>query len=409
MNIINKSLKTKKPELLAPAGDITMLNAALNNGADAVYFGVENLNMRAKARNFKIDNLSETVSHIHAHNAKAYLTVNTIVYEDEVLEIYPLLENAKNSNIDMIIAWDMGVIKAANEINIPLCISTQASVANSKAALFYKELGAKRIVPARECSLEQMIEIKNNADVEIEAFIHGAMCVAVSGRCFMSHSVFDKSANRGECIQNCRREYKIIDTDGESEFILGEDYVLSPKDLCTVDFIDNLIDAGIDSFKIEGRKRSPEYVAKVSSIYRNAIDSYFENSLTQDKKYRFYDELSSVYNRGFSSGFYGDVPGSKDFAEKYGSISEFKKVYAGKVLNYFQKSEIVHAVLEAAEIELNDDIYIIGESTGVVSTKIHSLFVNDVLQERASKKSEITFPSPQKVRKGDKLYKVVKK
>ena len=269
--------RTKKPELLAPAGDWKMLVTAVKSGADAVYLGIEKLNMRAKAENFRLDELSEIVDYCRQRNVDTHLTLNTIVYEEELSDLEKIISTAKNAGVDLIICWDMSVIQKCKKFEIPFCISTQASISNSASANYYKQLGAKRIVLARECTLENIIDIKRNTNIEIETFIHGAMCIAVSGRCLLSHQMFGKSANRGECIQPCRREFEIRDKDEDKSLIIGDDYVLSPNDLSTIDFIDKLIDAGIDSFKIEGRKRSPEYIAKVVSTYRKAIDAYPED------------------------------------------------------------------------------------------------------------------------------------
>src|SRR4030042_802507 len=296
--------KNKKPELAAPAGDWKMLTAAIKSGANAVYFGIDKLNMRAKAENFKLVELPEIVNICKKNNVSTHLTLNTMVYEHELDELKNIITSAKEVGIDMIICWDMSVIKKCVEYNLPFCVSTQASISNSHAAGFYKKLGAKRIVLARECTLEQIIEIKKNTNIEIETFIHGAMCIAESGRCLLSHEVFGKSANRGECLQPCRREYSIVDIEEKHSLIIGESYVLSPTDLCTIDFIDKLIGAGIDAFKIEGRKRSPEYIAKVVAAYREALDLYFENKLSSEAKAGLIKKLSEVYNRGFSSGFY---------------------------------------------------------------------------------------------------------
>src|SRR3990172_7634498 len=272
----------KKPELMAPAGNWTMLHAVVKAGADAVYFGSDELNMRAKAKNFQIENLPEIIEYCKTKSVKTYLTINTIIYESEQDQVYELIAKAKAAGIDMIICWDLSVIEKCNKLNMPFAVSTQASVSNSASAEMYKKLGAKRVVFARECFLEDIKKIKTKVDIEIEAFVHGAMCIAVSGRCFMSHEMFGKSANRGECIQPCRREYEIVDKSTDKSLILGEDYVLSPEDLCSIEFIDQLIEAGIDSFKIEGRKRSPEYASKVVSVYRKAIDLYYENKLTKE-------------------------------------------------------------------------------------------------------------------------------
>ena len=401
--------KIKKPELLAPAGNWTMLTAAVNNGADAVYLGVENLNMRAKSKNFKIAELTEIVSFCKEHNVDVHLTVNTIVYQNELDELDDLILEAKKAGVRFVICWDAAVINKCKKYEMPFCISTQASISNSESAQFYKDLGAERIVLARELSLEQIKEIKTKVDIEIEAFIHGAMCVAISGRCFMSHELFNKSANRGECIQPCRREYEVIDTDSGEKLILGSDYIMSPKDLNTLEFIDQLIEAGIDSFKIEGRKRSPEYAAKVISVYRKAIDLYFENNLTSEIKHQMIEELGEVYNRGFSKGFYFDEPDANDFATEYGSVGKTKKIYAGKVLNYYSKNKIAHIKLEAENLSLGDKIYIMGNSSGLVELDLKSIVKDEKEILEAVKGDEITFVCDKKVRPKDQVYKVVER
>ena len=394
---------------MAPAGDWTMLRTAVNSGADAVYFGIDQLNMRAKAKNFKVEELNEIVSYCRENNVKTYLTLNTIIYENEVNLAEKLVNEAKIAAVDMIICWDLSVINICRKYQMPFAVSTQASISNSSSAKLYKELGAKRIVLARECKLEDIKKIRKEIDIEIEAFIHGAMCIAVSGRCFMSHELFDKSANRGECIQPCRREYEVKDTQTGNEMILGEDYVMSPKDLCTIEFIDELIEAGIDSLKIEGRKRSPEYVATVVKAYRKAIDLFFEGKLTEEIKKELKEKLNRVYNRGFSNGFYFDTPSTEEFTDGYGNKSPEKKMYVGKVLNYFKNKRIGHLKIETGDINLNDKLYVIGETTGVVELNIVSIFSDDVNVNQASKGEEITFPCNALIRTRDKVYKIVGK
>ena len=397
----------KKPELLAPAGNWTMLNAAIEAGADAVYFGVKTLNMRAAANNFDLLDLPKIVEHCKEHNVQTHLTLNTIVFEEELIELDNIVRAAKDSGIDMIICWDMSVIQKCIEYEMPFCISTQASVSNSATVRFYERLGAKRIVLARECTLDKIKEIKSKSNIEIETFVHGAMCIAVSGRCFMSHEVFGKSANRGECLQPCRREYQITDSDEKFELQLGEDYVLSPKDLCCIEFLDKLIESGIDAFKIEGRKRSPEYIAIVVSTYRQAMDLYYENKLTSDVKQELVDRLKKVYNRGFSPGFYFGKPGSESYAKTYGSMATTRKVYIGKVLNYYKKSEVAFIRLEADELKAGDSIYIIGSTTGVVELKIEKMMQDEKLLTDVSKGNDITILCQERVRQYDKVYKIV--
>lgn len=396
-----------KPELLAPAGNWEMLVTAVNAGADAIYFGVDILNMRANAKNFTIDELKEITEYCREHNVDAHLTVNSIVYNDELQQLDELIRRAKESGVALVICWDMSVIDMCLKYDMPFCISTQASVSNSASLNMYKKLGAKRVVLARECTLDKIREIKASADIEIEAFVHGAMCVAVSGRCFMSHDAFGKSANRGECIQPCRREYEIYDTDGDSSFLIGQDYVMSPKDLCSIKFIDQLIDAGIDSFKIEGRKRSSEYIAKVISTYRKAIDLHFDGGLTDEIKEEMYTELQKVYNRGFSDGFYFGTPGAENFTDKYGSSATTRKTYAGKVLNYFTNKKVAHVKLESAGLKDNETVLIIGNKTGCIETTVNNMLKGGKGIDEAAKGDDVTFVCEEDIRPRDKVYKII--
>jgi len=393
-----------KPELMAPAGDWMMLRAAVSNGADAVYFGLDKLNMRAKAANFSVEELPEIISFCKEHKVKTYLTLNTIVFEEELSELEEIIIAAKQNGVDRIICSDLAVADLCHKHQFPFCISTQSSISNSLAADVYKRMGAVRIVLARECSLQEIKNIRSKTDLEIEAFVHGAMCIAVSGRCFMSHHLFGKSANRGECIQPCRREYEVFDPAIGKSLIMGEDYVMSPKDLCTIEFIDQLIEAGIDSFKIEGRKRAPEYVAKAVSVYRQAIDLYFEGKLTDEKKKELLTELEKVYNRGFSSGFYFDVPSSNEYAGVEGSKATTRKSYVGKVLNYYKEIQVAHILLESGKIKIEDELLIMGETTGVLDIKLEKFSVNDIENSIASRGDEITLKVPSLVRRNDKVY-----
>jgi putative protease len=394
----------KKTELMSPAGDKTMLTAVVKSGADAVYFGVDKLNMRSKASNFKVEELPGIVSYCKKHNVKTYLTLNTIIFEEELDEVEEIIFAAKKSGINRVICWDLAVAEKCREHKIPFCISTQASVSNSSSANFYKSIGASRIVLARECSLEEIKKIRKNTGLEIEAFIHGAMCIAVSGRCFMSHHLFDKSANRGECIQPCRREYEVFDPVINKSMMIGDDYVLSAKDLCSIEFIDRLIEAGINAFKIEGRKRSSEYAAKVTSVYRRAIDLYYDKKLTAEIKKEFFKELEEVYNRGFSSGFYFGKPSSEDYADIYGSKATSRRVYIGKVLNYYKRSKIAYIKLESGNLKIKDKLIITGPTTGVVNIKLEKILLEEELINIASKDDKITFPCSDPVRHNDSVY-----
>jgi len=389
---------------MAPAGDWTMLRAAVSNGADAVYFGLDKLNMRAKAANFTVDQLPEIISFCKEHKVLTYLTLNTIVFEEELEELEEIIIAAKKNEVDRIICSDLAVADLCYKYEFPFCISTQSSISNSLAADVYKRMGAVRIVLARECSLDEIKKIRAKTDLEIEAFVHGAMCIAVSGRCFMSHHLFGKSANRGECIQPCRREYEIYDPAIDKSLVIGEDYIMSPKDLCTIEFIDQLIETGIDSFKIEGRKRAPEYVAKAVSVYRQAIDLYFEGNLTKEKKKELLTELEKVYNRGFSSGFYFDIPSSEEYAGVEGSKATTRKSYVGKILNYYKEIEVAHILMESGQLKTDDEILIMGETTGVLDIKLEKFSVNDKENSIANRGDEITLKVPSLVRRNDKVY-----
>lgn len=404
---MNEKIQIKKPELLAPAGNWAMLNTAIKSGANAIYFGVKQLNMRAAAGNFDISELGEIVKQCSENNVKAHLTLNTIVYENELDELDEIIRSAKQAGVELIICWDMSVIQKCLEHQMPFCISTQASISNSASIKFYQNLGAARVVLARECTLDKIRDIKSKSKIEIETFVHGAMCVAVSGRCFMSHELFGKSANRGECLQPCRREFEVIDKDQSGSLVLGEDYVMSPKDLCTIEILDKLIEAGIDSFKIEGRKRAPEYIAKVVSTYRQAIDLYFDGKLTLEIKKQFVEELQKVYNRGFSTGFYLGSPSINDFANIYGSAATTKKSYIGKVVNYYKKSNVVSVKLEADTMSVGETIYIIGNTTGTIELKIDNLMLDEKELTTGEKGTEITFKCSELVRPNDRIYKIV--
>ncbi len=396
--------RKNKIELMAPAGDWTMLRAAVTNGADAVYFGLDKLNMRAKAANFTVEQLPEIISFCKDHKILTYLTLNTIVFEEELKELEEIIIAAKQNGVYRIICSDLAVADLCYKYEFPFCISTQSSISNSLAADVYKRMGAVRIVMARECSLDEIKKIRAKTDLEIEAFVHGAMCIAVSGRCFMSHHLFNKSANRGECVQPCRREFEVYDPSIGKSLVVGEDYIMSPQDLCTIEFVDQLIEAGIDSFKIEGRKRAPEYVAKAVSVYRQAIDLYFENKLTAVKKKELLTELEKVYNRGFSSGFYFDVPSSNAYAGVEGSKATTRKSYVGKVLNYYKEIEVAHILMESGEIKIGDNILIMGETTGVLDIKLEKLTVNDKENSIANRGDEITLKVLSLVRRNDKVY-----
>jgi len=387
----------KKLELLAPIGNFPMLVAAVNAGADAVYFGLKEFSMRAGARNFEIKDLEKIrgICNSSPRKVKMYLTINTIIYDKELSKVETTISKVKGK-IDAIICWDLGVVNLCKKYKISFFISTQASVANKEAAKFYKKLGAKRIILARELDLNQIKEISKVIDVE--CFIHGAMCVAVSGRCFTSQFLFNKSANRGECLQPCRRSYIIKDKQEAYELELDNDKVMSAKDLCTLPFIEKIKKAGVISFKIEGRNRDPRYVDAVVRVYRKALDK----NLSQEEINKGVEELNSVYNRGFSSGFYLGLPTEKDFATVEHSAAKTKKHLVGKVLHYLPKINVA-LIGVVSEFSVGDKIVVIGEKTGVLNSKIQRIEINNKSVEKTKKGDEVGIKLPV-VRKNDEIY-----
>lgn len=377
-------MKKSKYELLAPAGDFSMLSAAVKAGADSVYFGLQEFNMRAGAKNFKFSDLPKIreICNSSSRKVKMYLTLNTIIYSDELKKLEELIKKVKGK-VDAVICWDLSVIELCKKYKIPFHISTQASISNSSSVEFYKKLGAERIVLARELNLEQIKEIIKKVNIEVETFIHGAMCVSESGRCFTSQFLFNKSANRGECLQPCRRTYFIKDLEG-NELNLECNKVLSAKDLCTLPFIEKLKSAGIKYFKIEGRTRDARYVDVVVRAYRQALDK----KLTKQEIEKSLNKLKTVYNRGFSSGFYLGLPTPDDFAKIEHSAATEKKVFVGKVKHYYDKIGVA-VVKVSFEFKVGDEVVIIGEKTGSIRTKIESMEINHKKVEVAKKGDEV--------------------
>lgn len=397
--------KRHKPELLAPAGNYEMLAAAIEAGADAVYFGIAGFNMRATAKNFKLDELTSIVVQCHGHGIRAYLTLNTIIYQEEIPLVKKILKKASEAGIDAVICWDFAVISEAKRLGLEIHISTQASISNAEAANFYRSIGASRCVLARECSLEQIKSIRRNTTLELEVFIHGAMCVSVSGRCFLSQFLYGRSANRGDCLQPCRRAYDtylIKDKQEGKELILGNDYILSPEDLCTLPFLDKLIPLA-DSFKIEGRARNAEYVYTVVKIYREAISAIRENRFTDELKNASLNELKKVYNRGFSSGFYLGKP-VDSFTKKPNSQATKRKLILGKVTNYFKRQSVAEIKVTANSVSLGDEILIIGPTTGVVHEEVSSIEKEYNPVETASKGETVGIKISRIVRRNDSVF-----
>jgi putative protease len=404
-------------ELMAPAGNFESLQAALDNGADSVYFGVEQLNMRARASvNFTMEDLPEIARRCETKNVRTYLTLNTIIYDHDLSVVKTLLAKAKAANITAVIASDQAVIAMARTIGMEVHISTQLNITNIETIKFYS-LFADTMVLSRELSLRQVKKITEQIEkeqikgpsgnlVEIEIFGHGALCMAVSGKCYLSLHSHNSSANRGACKQNCRKKYTVIDQESGFEIELDNEYMMSPKDLCTIDFLDQVIDSGIQVLKIEGRGRAPEYVATVIKTYREAIDSFYEGTFTQEKIAGWMEDLNTVYNRGFWSGYYlGQELG--EWSDVSGSMATQKKVYIGKGTHYFPKANIGEFKIEAYDIKTGDTILITGPNTGAQEMIIESMFVNDVASDKATKGDLCTFKIPFRIRMSDKLYKIV--
>ena len=393
-------------ELLAPVRDEVSFAAAISAGADAVYFGLGHLNMRLNSKGIEVEQLANIVSKAHQQNKKAYVTLNAIIYDEEMDLLDEMLEQITTANVDAVICSDLAVIEKASALNIPVHISTQANISNAAAANFYKKLGAERIVLARELSLEQIKVIKRQADLEIEVFAHGAMCVSVSGRCFMSQFTSGHSANRGDCLQPCRREYRIIDQQTNDELEVSNGYVLSPKDLCTLPILDQLIDAGIDVLKIEGRSRAPEYIKTVVGAYRRAIDAAIAGTFDQQLVEALMQEVGRVYNRGFSTGFLLNRPGPQDWSDRPGSQATEKKAFVGKVLNYYPKTKVAFVRVQDHSLNIGDTIQVHGETTGVEEFQITELRNNEGGVIKSIEKDDATFPVPIPIRRNDKIYKI---
>ncbi len=408
----------KKPELLAPLRNYKSLNAVLDK-ADAVYFGVEALNMRMFSDNFKLEELNEIVKKCHNNNINAYLTTNIVIYDNEFDLLRKVLEKASEAEIDAIIVHDVGAIYLAKEFDLNIHISTQANISNLQSAKFYETIGAKRLILARELSLEQIKQIKSQLDsCEIEIFIHGAQCTSISGRCYFSAEICgaqDYSANRGKCVQPCRRRWRVYD-DEDNEFLYDGFFFINAKDLCMIEYIPELIEANIDAFKIEGRMRGPTYVDEVTSCYREAIDAYFESSFSQDKVKEWLNRLNKVYNRGFSTGFYFGLPtGSEIERERAGNIAEYKKIEIGRVLSYYPEKKAAKIVLHSDQLKLKDKVIIIGGNTNTYFKQI----INSIQIKQKGNLTETPLASKEKqitvgiqvdhpVKKNDKLYKLKK-
>lgn len=409
-------MKFEDIEIMSPVGSYESLMGAIQGGANSVYFGVGELNMRSRsANNFTIDDLRNIVAIAQENNLRTYLTLNTIIYNEELDYMRKVVDAAKESNITAIIASDMAVIAYAREKNVEVHLSTQCNVTNTEAVKFYSQF-ADVIVTAREVSLEKVKQIttfikENNIKgpsgrlVQIECFVHGALCMAVSGKCYLSLDNANKSANKGACLQYCRRPYKVTDIDGGTELVVDNQYIMSPKDLKTIDFLDKVLDAGVRVLKIEGRGRSAEYVKTVTKTYKEAVKAYFDGEFTQENKDKWNKELSTVYNRGFWDGYYlGQTIG--EWTEKYGSRATKVKEFIGTITNYFKDINVAEVRLETGELSIGDDIIILGKTTGVYEDTIKEIRVDLLPVEKAVKGDMFSIPTHEIIRRGDKLYKI---
>ena len=393
--------------------------AAIHAGADSIYFGIENLNMRARsASTFTIHDLREIAAICTEHDVKSYLTVNTIIYDEDICLMQKIVNAAKEAGISAVIAADVAVMAYCNQVGQEVHLSTQLNISNSEALKFYARF-ANVVVLARELNLDQVAEIyrtiqrenicgPRGEQVRIEMFCHGALCMAVSGKCYLSLDNLGHSANRGACMQVCRRSYIVHDKESDIELEVDNKYIMSPKDLKTIRFMDKMIEAGVRVFKIEGRARGPEYVHTVVSCYKEAIQSYLDGTLTEEKKDGWDERLKTVFNRGFWDGYYlGQRLG--EWSKTYGSEATERKVYVGKGIKYFSNIGVAEFLIEASEISVGDKLLITGPTTGAIFIDLDEIRYDLKPVQTAHKGEHISIKVPSKVRPSDKLYKLEKK
>ncbi len=410
-------IKPSEAEIMAPVGSYESLSTAINAGADSVYFGVVQLNMRAKAAdNFTLSDLKNIADKCHENNVKAYLAVNTLLYDHDVNMMKKIVDTAKENDIDAIIAFDFACVQYCNEVGIPVHLSVQFSISNYESVKFFANF-TNRIVLARELTVAQIKNIyeriieeqlmgNEGRLMEIEAFVHGALCVAQSGRCYMSLYAYNSSANRGACRQNCRAKYKVTDVDTGKELVIDNHYVMSAADICTIEFLDELLEAGVLVMKIEGRGRSPEYVDTVVRAYKNALHDIENNTYTKESKQKYLESLKKVFNRKLSKGNYYLGKELGEYSDTYGSKATKKKTYIGRVSHFFPKSSIAEFKIDAQNIKNGDQYLIIGATTGILSGKVSNLHVDGSASGEAKKGDLATIKVSERVRINDKLYKV---
>ena len=405
-------------EIMAPVGSRECLQAAIQAGADSIYFGIERLNMRAhSASTFTIDDLREIAATCQEHGMKSYITVNTIIYGEDIPLMREIVDAAHEAGITAVIASDVAVMTYCRQVGQEVHLSTQLNISNIEALRFYAQF-ADVVVLARELNMEQVAEIFRLAEeqdicgpggkrIRIEMFCHGALCMAISGKCYLSLANAGRSANRGECVQICRRSYLVTDRETGNELEIDNKYVMSPKDLKTIRFIDRLMNAGVRVFKIEGRARGPEYVYTVVKCYKEAIQSVIDGSFTEEKKDQWDERLATVFNRGFWDGYYqGQLMG--EWNKHYGSCATERKVYIGRGVKYFSKLGVAEFTVDAADFKLGDKLLVTGPTTGVMYIDATEIRLELEPVETAPKGTHVSIPVPGKIRPSDKLFKLVK-
>lgn len=402
---------------MAPVGSYEALSAAIQAGAGSVYFGIGRLNMRSKsAKNFTLDDLNKIATICNKHNVKSYVTINTVVFDEELDEMRQLVDAVKANKISAIIASDQSVIQYARQIGVEVHMSTQCNITNIEAVKYYSQF-ADVMVTAREVAVEQVKAITRKIEeqnirgpkgelVRIETFCHGALCMAVSGKCYLSLDNFNSSANRGACVQPCRRGYEVTDRDKEISLAIDNEYIMSPKDLCTLPFLDKLLDAGVKILKIEGRGRSPEYTKVTVGVYSEAVEAINKGEFTEEKIAAWTERLRSVYNRDFWDGYYlGRKMG--EWTQRYGSQATKTKIFVGTVTNFFGKINVAEIRMETNDLKVGDDIMIIGPTTGVYEDKISEIRVDLKAVDSTEKGELCSIPTKDVIRRGDKVYKVI--
>lgn len=405
-------------EIMAPVGSRESLAAAIQAGANSIYFGIENLNMRARSANtFTIEDLKEIAAICKSHNMQSYLTVNTIIYDNDIVLMKKIVDAAKEANISAVIASDVSVMSYAKEIGQEIHLSTQLNITNIEALKFYSHF-ADVVVLARELNMNQVAEIYEQIIaqnicgpsgnlIRIEMFCHGALCMAVSGKCYLSLHEQNSSANRGACMQMCRRSYTVTDNDTGAQLEVDNEYIMSPKDLKTIHFINKMMDAGVRVFKIEGRARGAEYVRTVVECYNQAINAVLDDSFTDEKIVGWDERLKTVFNRGFWDGYYlGQRLG--EWSKNYGSEATERKMYIGKGVKYFGNISVAEFLVEAGELNIGDKLLITGPTTGAVFAELTEARVDLLPVDKVKKGESFSMQINEKIRPNDKLYKIVK-